>query len=565
MDTSSKITAVNAPVDEITTVPQLQSSLDIELVALSETTPPLELEEPRNKFRLAAILTALYLAMFVTALDQTIAATAVPTITYDLNSASGYVWIGGAYLLSCAASGPIWAKLSDIFGRKPIILTAAGLFFASSILCAKASSMKMLIVGRAFQGVGGGGLAPLVMITISDLFSMRSRSLYIGLMELVWIVAGGVGPVLGGAFTEKLSWRWNFWINLPLSGVTFILLFIYLDVHNPRTPWLDGFKAIDWAGSLTIIALVLMLLLGLEFGGATFPWDSPQVICLIVFGSLMSIFFIYSEKRLALYPLMPLKLFTNWSNAASLLLKFWHGMVYIGAEYYLPLYFQSVKGSSPLGSGLLVIPITVTEAITGVLVGVIIHRTGRYLEIIYAGVLLMTLGNGLYILFSPKSGLVEIIFIQIVAGIGAGLLFQAPLIALQALVSQEDTATATATFTFVSNLATALSVVIGGVLFQNSMDIRVTSLALPPTNLPSNITDLLSAGGAAANVMLASSIQDQAQRSAVREAYAWSLRNVWILYTGISAMAVVASVFIKKHHLTKDHTETKTGLKNSGS
>ncbi|TVY44625.1 MFS-type transporter [Lachnellula cervina] len=565
MDTSGKTTAVNAPADEMTRAPQLQSSLDIELVALSETAPPQELEKPRNKFRLAAILTALYLAMFVTALDQTIVATAIPTITYDLNSASGYAWIGGAYLLSCAASGPIWAKISDIFGRKPIILTAAGLFFASSILCAKASSMKMLIVGRTFQGVGGGGLAPLVMITISDLFSMRSRSLYMGLMELVWIVAGGVGPVLGGAFTEKLSWRWNFWINLPLSGATFILLFIYLDVHNPRTPWIDGFKAIDWAGSLCIIALVLMLLLGLEFGGATFPWDSPQVICLIIFGSLMSIFFIYSEKRLALYPLMPLELFNNWSNAASLLLKFLQGMVYIGAEYYLPLYFQSVKGSSPLGSGLLVMPITVTEAIAGVLVGVIIHRTGRYLEIIYVGVLLMTLGNGLYILLSPKSGLVEIIFSQIVAGSGAGLLFHSPLIALQARVSQENTATATATSTFVNNLATALSVVIGGVLFQNSMDIRVTSLALPPTNLPSNITDLLSAGGAAANVMLVSSIQDQAQRSAVREAYAWSLRNVWILYTGISAMAVVTSVFIKKHHLTKDHTETKTGLKNSNS
>ncbi|TVY23777.1 MFS-type transporter [Lachnellula hyalina] len=563
MDTSGKVNAVNAPMDEITTVPQLQSSLDIELLALSETAPPLEPEQPRNKFRLAAILTALYLAMFVTALDQTIVATAIPTITHDLNSASGYVWIGGAYLLSSAASGPIWAKLSDIFGRKPTILMAAGLFFASSISCAKASSMKVLIVGRTFQGVGGGGLAPLVMITISDLFSMRSRSLYMGLMELVWIVAGGAGPVLGGAFTEKLSWRWNFWINLPLSGATFILLFLYLDVHNPRTPWLDGFKAIDWAGSLSIIALVLMLLLGLEFGGATFPWDSPQVICLIVFGSLMSIFFIYSEKRLALYPLMPLKLFTDWSNAASLLLKFWHGMVYIGAEYYLPLYFQSVKGSSPLGSGLLVMPITVTEAVAGVFVGVIIHRTGRYLEIIYVGVLLMTLGNGLYILFSPKSGIIEIIFIQIVAGIGAGLLFQAPLIALQALVSQEDTATATATSMFVNNLATALSVVIGGVLFQNSMDIRITSLALPPTNLPSNITDLLSAGGAAANVKLVSSIQDQTQRTAVREAYAWSLRNVWILYTGISAMAVVTSVFIKKHHLTKDHTETKTGLKSS--
>jgi len=170
--------------------------------------------------------------MFITALDQTIVATAIPTITYDLNSASGYVWIGGAYLLSCAASGPIWAKLSDIFGRKPIILMAVGLFFASSILCAKASSMKMLIVGRTFQGVGGGGLAPLVMITISDLFSIRygftprsqflmrlilnrNRSLYIGLMELVWIIAGGVGPVLGGAFTEKLSWRCKYFWKFP--------------------------------------------------------------------------------------------------------------------------------------------------------------------------------------------------------------------------------------------------------------------------------------------------------------------------------------------------------------
>jgi hypothetical protein len=133
--------------------------------------------------------------------------------------------------------------------------------------------------------------------------------------------------VLGGVFTEKLSWRWTFWINLPVSGTTFILLFIFLDVHNPRTSVLDGLKAIDWFGSLSIIALVLMLLLGLEFGGTTFPWNSPRVICLIVFGGLMSIFFVYSEKRLARYPLMPLKLFANWSNAGCLLLTFWHGMV----------------------------------------------------------------------------------------------------------------------------------------------------------------------------------------------------------------------------------------------
>jgi MFS family permease len=161
----------------------------------------------------------------------------------------------------------------------------------------------------------------------SQLMSNRSRSLYIGLMELVWMVAGGVGPVLGGVFTERLSWRWNFWINLPISGATFLLLLIFLDVHNPKTSLLDGLKAIDFFGSISIIALVLMLLIGLEFGGAMFPWKSPQVICLIIFGSFMSVFFIYSEKRLAQYPLMPLKLFNSCSNVAALLLAFLHGMV----------------------------------------------------------------------------------------------------------------------------------------------------------------------------------------------------------------------------------------------
>jgi hypothetical protein len=206
-------------------------------------------------------------------------------------------------------------------------------------------------------------------------------------------------------------------------------------------------------------------------------------------------------------------------------------------------------------------PITTTEAIIGVIVGFIIHRTGRYLELIYAGVILMTIGNGLYILFSTKSSLAEIITFQIVAGLGAGLLFQPPLLALQALLPQDDIAMATSTLSFMRNLATSLSVVIGGVLFQNSMDIRVPSLSTPPISLPSNITNLLVGGDAAANVFLVSVIQDPAQRAAVREAYAWSMRNMWIMYTGISALAVVASLFIKKHHLRKDHVETRTGIK----
>lgn len=204
----------------------------------------------------------------------------------------------------------------------------------------------MLIIGRALQGTACGGIMQMVIITISDLFSMRSvikhrdiqkrslrlissrsRSLYLGLLEVMWAIAGGVGPVLGGAFTEKISWRWNFWINLPISGSTFILLLIFLDVHNPKTSMKDGLKVIDWCGIFSILALALMFLLGLEFGGEAFPWKSPQVICLVIFGSLMSIFFFFSEKSLARYPLMPLKLFHKISNIACLLVGFFQGMV----------------------------------------------------------------------------------------------------------------------------------------------------------------------------------------------------------------------------------------------
>ncbi|KAL3419526.1 major facilitator superfamily transporter [Phlyctema vagabunda] len=520
-----------------------------------------ELPKKRSKLRMAMVLLALMLSVFIAALDQSIVATAIPTITATLDSASGYVWIGGAYLLANAASGPIWAKLSDIWGRKPILLTAVALFFGSSIICAKAVDMKMLIIGRAVQGTAGGGLGQLVIITICDIFSQRERGLYLALIEAVFAVAGSSGPVLGGTFTEKLSWRWCFWINLPIAGSAFILLFLFLDVHNPKTSAKDGLKAMDWGGSLSILGIALMLLLGLEFGGATFPWKSPQVICLLVFGAGMSGIFIFIEKRLARYPLIPLSLFKERSNVACLLVGFLQGMVYFATEYYLPLYFQSVRGASPLRSGILILPLISMEALTGIIAGVTIHKTGRYLELMYLGTIIATIGVSTFNLLDVKTTIAQIVGFQILAGFGAGLLFAAPLIALQACVSQSDTASATSTFSFTRNMATSISVVVGGVIFQNSMDVRVESLKLAPVNLPANITDLLSDGKAAANVHISGILTDPIQKIAVKAAFADSLKNMWIFYTCLAGLTFVASLFIKKQVLSKVHVETKTGLK----
>ncbi|KAJ5914855.1 Efflux pump dotC [Penicillium tannophilum] len=492
----------------------------------------IEAPPQRGKLRITAIMVALSLSMFVAALDQTIIATAIPTIAAKFDSAAGYTWIGGAYLLANAAGSCIWAKLSDIWGRKLILLIAVAWFLISSIICAAAVNMQMLIAGRALQGIAGGGLLQLNTIIISDLFSVRHRSLYLGLMEVMWALAGGIGPLLGGAFSEYVSWRWSFWINPPISGIAFILLFFYLDVHNPKTGMADGIKAIDWFGSLSVLGLTLMLLLGLDFGGETFAWSSPQVICLIVFGTLCSLLFVYSEKRLAKYPPHATR---------HLLPDFEHcylgSRVFVAGEYYIPLYLQSAKGASPMRSGVLILPLVLAEAFTGMITGVIIHRTGRYRELIWIG---------------------EIIGYQLISGCGAGLLFQTPIIAIQATVSQDDTATATATLGFIRNMATACSIVIGGVVFQNSMGERKASLLA--TGMSDTLANQMTGDSAEANIEYIKDIQDPVQLLAVQGAFAWSMRNMWILYTCMSGLGLVCSFFILKTRLREDHVETVTGL-----
>lgn len=461
-------------------------------------------------------------------------------------------------MLANAAAGPIWARCSDIWGRKPALLAAVAIFAIASMIAALSKNIQMLIAARALQGTSGGGLMQLVSITISDLFSMRSRALYLGLLGVMWAVAGSAGPLIGGALTQYASWRFCFWLNVPVCAIGFLLLVLFLDVHNPRTKLGEGIVAVDWFGTLSILGVTLLLLLGLDFGGAIFPWSSPKVICLIVFGALMIGFFLFSEKRIAKFPLMPLSMFKSWSNNAVFIVAFMHSMVSVGIEFYLPLYFQSVKQASPTRSGILILPMMVIEAAVDILAGISIHHTGRYRELIWAGAALMTLGTGLYIIFGTDTSVAKVVGFEVIGGIGVALLFQTPMIAIQNTVSQADTATATATLGFFRNLATSLSIVLGGVVFQNSMAARQPSLAA--ADLSESVLEALSGDHAAANVEIVKTIQDAAQRQVVLGAFAWSLRNMFIMYTGIAAVAMVASVFIKQRHLSEEHTETKTGI-----
>ncbi|KEQ65414.1 putative major facilitator superfamily transporter [Aureobasidium melanogenum CBS 110374] len=533
--------------------PTNQLTDDIEHNSTSSDSTPLE---ERSKGKIALIMTALGMAVFLAALDVTIITTALPTISEYFHSSAGYTWIGSAYLLGNASSVPLWGKISDIFGRKPILICANVLFLIGSLIAALANSIGMLITARAIQGVGGGGLVTLVNICISDLFSLRRRGAYFGIIGGVWALASAIGPVIGGVFTEKVTWRWCFYINLPLDGAALIIIFFFLDLKTPKTPLWEGLKAIDWSGALLVIGGVLLFLFGLEYGGVTYPWDSATVLCLIIIGVFTMGLFVINEWKFAKSPVMPLRIFQNRSNIAVLGVCAIHGMVFISASYYLPLYFQAARGATPLLSGVYILPQALSLSFASMATGIFIRKTGQYLPAIWFGMTFLVLGFGLFIDFTANSSWAKLIIFQIIAGIGIGPNFQAPLIALQTGVQPRDIATATATFGFVRQIFTSISVVIGQTVYQNQMNSKTASLvaALGP-----KVADQLTGGGAGANTQLIDSLP-HGQKQVAQTAFAQSLHPMWIMYTCFAALGLVVSLFIKKKELSKKHTETKTGL-----
>ncbi|KAI4121909.1 MAG: hypothetical protein LQ338_006094 [Usnochroma carphineum] len=530
----------------------------------------------RGTGKTALIMAALCIAVFLAALDTTIITTAVPTIATRFHaSEADYTWIGSAYLLAAAASTPTWGKFSDIWGRKPILLIANVIFLGGSLISALSTGIKMLLAGRTIQGIGGGGLIILANICISDLFSMRDRGKYFGMIGGVWGLASALGPILGGVFTEKVSWRWCFYINcktfrrlvlpcfgtdikrsVPFDGLAFVIILVFLDIETPKTPLLAGLKAIDWLGSITIVGGTIMFLLGLEYGGVSHPWTSATVLCLIIFGLVTVVLFFLNEWKLAVYPVMPLRLFKYRSNIAALAVCFCHGTTFISGAYFLPLYFQAVLGASPILSGVYTLPFVLSLSFVSAAVGVLIKKTGQYLPPIWFGMFFMTLGIGLYIDFKPYPSWPRLILYQIIAGIGVGPNFQAPLIALQTLVKPRDIATATATFGFTRNIATSISVVIGGVIFQNGMSKRKDTLAAA---LPPNIAALLGGGSAGAATEVVQRLPP-AQKRVVDQVYTDSLRTLWIFYTAVAAVGLAASLLISRQTLSKTHEVQKQGL-----
>lgn len=300
-----------------------------------------------------------------------------------------------------------------------------------------------------------------------------------------------------------------------------------------------------------------MFLLGLEYGGVSYPWGSATVICLIIFGLVVIGLFFLNEWKIAKYPIMPLRIFKYRSNIASLVVCFVHGMVFISGAFFLPLYFQAVFSATPILSGVYLFPFVLSLSAGSAVTGIFIKNTGQYLPAIWFGTVVMTLGFGLFIdLPSGRHSWARIIIYQIIAGIGAGPNFQAPLIALQTKVHPKDIASATAMFGFTRNLSTAMAVVIGGVIFQNGMNTREATLSV---SVGQRVAIELGGGGAGASMEIVKDLPP-GQKEAATKAYTDSLKMMWVFFTCVAAVGVAVSLMIDKSKLSKLHALQKTGL-----
>ncbi|KAJ0365561.1 hypothetical protein COL154_004418 [Colletotrichum chrysophilum] len=435
---------------------------------------------------------ALCLTLLLSALDITIIATALPTIASTLHaSAAQYAWVGSSYTLSSTASTPVWAKMSDIFGRKGTIMAAAATFMAGSLVAALAGSISVLIAGRTIQGLGGGGSLVLVTIVIGDLFKLEERAKY------------------------------YVYINLPFDGIALIVLFFVLKVETPKEPFMTGLRELDWTGFALIIGGTICFLYGLETGaGGLLPWDSAQVICLILFGVVILALFMVWEARFASSPIIPFRIFQKITNVAAFTFSCIHSFVFISYDYFLPLYFQVVLGFPPIIAGVSLFPLLIPLTVMTMLGGLFTRKTGNYVVPIFLGATLMTLGNGLFITFGTTPDWAKIVCFQIITGIGAGVLFQSPMIAIQTHTHQKDMAAAMSAFTFFRSLFSSMSVVIGTVLLQRN----------------------LGGGGLTALHSEETSVQTEGTG---KEDYVAALHIMWAFFTGVAGCMIVAACFIK--------------------
>ncbi|CQD16299.1 drug transporter [Mycobacterium europaeum] len=485
------------------------------------------------------IFVAVLLGMLMAALDQTIVATALPTIVANLGGAGHQSWVVTSYLLASTIITALVGKFGDLFGRKRVFQAAVVFFVAGSVLCGLSSSMGMLVASRALQGIGGGGLMVTAMALIGEVIPLRDRGRYQGAMGAVFGVTTVIGPLLGGYFTDHFTWRWAFWINVPISFVVFFVAAAAIPALSDRTK-----PVIDYTGIVFVGLGAAGLTLATSWGGTTYPWGSPAIIGLFVGSVIALCVFAWVESRAAA-PILPTRLFGSPLFTVCCVLSFVVGFAMLGALTFLPTYMQFVDGVSATTSGLRTLPMVIGMLTTSIGSGLIVGRTGRYKVFPVAGTAVMAVAFFLMSRMDPSTSVVVQSLFLVILGAGIGMCMQTLVLIVQNTVDFDDLGVATSGVTFFRTIGSSFGAAIFGSLFTNF--------------LHSRIGPALAAGRAPAAAAASPEALHRLPRQAaapIVAAYSESLTHVFFWAVPVAVAGFVLALFLREVPLREMHDST---------
>ncbi|MFG2131633.1 DHA2 family efflux MFS transporter permease subunit [Streptomyces sp. NPDC048751] len=492
---------------------------------------------------------ALLLGMLLAALDQTIVSTALPTIVSELGGMEHLSWVVTAYLLASTAATPLWGKLGDQYGRKRLFQIAIVIFLVGSALCGAAQDMAQLIGFRALQGLGGGGLLVLSMAIVGDIVPPRERGRYQGLFGAVFGATSVLGPLLGGLFTQHLSWRWVFYVNLPIGVVALAVIATALHIPRRATP-----HVIDYLGTALIASVATCLVLVASLGGTTWAWASVQIVGLALLGVVLATLFVSVERRAA-EPVLPLNLFRIRTFTLSAVISFIVGFAMFGAMTYLPTFLQVVQGVSPTMSGVHMLPMVLGLLLSSTGSGQVVSRTGRWKVFPVVGTGVTAVGLLLLHRLDEGSSTAEMSAYFFVFGLGLGLVMQVLVLIVQNAVSYEDLGVATSGATFFRSIGASFGVAIFGTVFASRLGDKLTDAFRGAQLPPGASADSLEADPRGIAAL------PPALRPEALHAYASAITDVFLYAAPVALLAFALAWFLKEEPLrgsvtAPDVTET---------